>query len=291
MGLAFLRLPMAQTKWRLKLINAVEGHAGVKDDTGTSSWKKRKVRARAARGFILFGLPFITVLREGLEGVVFLGGIGITDSPHAIVFGALTGFAIGGVAAWYLFSSAERLSLKMFTTASTMLLFIIGSGLASRSAYGLERQYFINGVGAAAAESGDGPGSYRVAGNIWKLKGASPEPGHEGYNGFWQLAQSLVGWNNIGTWWTCGTYMAYWWFIIFTLIRMKWVEGRTEICGIKSARGRELEKRRRRIFRLEGEEEGLLQADEDLAGPSGSRPSEEEEQPQPGPSSAAGTAA
>lgn len=283
MGLAFLRLPMAQTKWRLKLISAVEGHAGVSDVA--SAWKKRKVRARAARGFILFGLPFITVLREGLEGVVFLGGIGITDSPRAIIFGALTGFAVGGLAAWYLFSRAERLSLKTFTTASTMLLFIMGAGLASRSAYGIERQYFVNGVGAQAAESGDGPGSYRVAGNIWKLKGCSPEPGHDGYSGFWQLAQSLVGWNNIGTVWTCGTYMAYWWFIIFTLVRMKYKEGRAEICGHKSARGRELDKRRKRAIRLEGEEEGLLQPDENLAGPSGSRTSEDE-QPHAGPSSA-----
>lgn len=271
MGLAFLRLPMAQTKWRLKLISAVEGHAGVSSDS-----RRRKVRARAARGFILFGLPFITVLREGLEGVVFLGGVGITDSPRAIITGALTGFIIGGLVAWYLFTSAERLSLRAFTTASTMLLFIMGAGLASRSAYGIERQYFINGVGAQVAEAGDGPGSYRVKGNIWKLKGCSPEPGHEGYSGFWQLAQSLVGWNNIGTWWTCGTYMAYWWFIIIVLVHMKWKEGRTAIFGRLSPRGYELAKRRRMAIRLEGEEEGLLPADADLnvASGSGSHPSE-----------------
>lgn len=200
MGLAFLRLPHARMKWRYKLLSAVEGAAGVEDKQ--SHHRRRKIRARAARGWILFGLPFITVLREGLEGVVFLGGIGLTGSPLSIFTGAVAGFVIGGVLAVTLFAQTETMTLQRFTMFSTVILFMMGAGLASRSAYSLERQYFINGVGQAAAEAGDGPGSYRVAGNIWKLTWGNPEPGHEGYSGFWQLAQSLVGWNNIGTVWS-----------------------------------------------------------------------------------------
>ena len=104
--------------------------------------------------------------------------------------------------AYTLFTSTSPLSLRRFTTLSTIILFMIGAGLASRAAYSLERQYFINGVGVQAAEAGTGPGSYRVAGNIWKLTYGNPEPGAEDGNGYWQLAQSLVGWNNIGTVWT-----------------------------------------------------------------------------------------
>lgn len=276
MGIAFLRLPHARTKWRLKLLAAVENEAGVGDNHHHHSAKhhRRRIRARAARGWILFGLPFITVLREGLEGVVFLGGIGVTDKPKAIFFGALAGFAIGGALAYTLFSKSEGMTLQRFTTVSTLILFIVGAGLASRSAYSLERQYFINGVGADAAESGDGPGSYRVAGNIWKLTWGNPEVGHEGYSGWWQLAQSLCGWNNIGTVWTVGTYQVYWIVIIATLVRLKWKEGRTDLFGHKSKRGWELHKRRRVEARLEGEEEGLLAPaddDEPVASGSGSR--------------------
>ncbi|BEJ16074.1 hypothetical protein CspHIS471_0506790 [Cutaneotrichosporon sp. HIS471] len=258
MGLAFLRLPHARMKWRLKLLQAVEGAAGVDQKSTSTRRRQRKMGARAARGWILFGLPFITVLREGLEGVVFLGGIGLTGSPLSIFTGALAGFLIGGVLAVALFTRSESMSLQHFTTFSTVILFLMGAGLASRSAYGLERQYFINGVGAAAAEGGDGPGSFRVAHNIWKLWGANPEPGHQGYSGFWQLAQSLVGWNNVGTYWTVGVYEVYWFIIIGTLIRMKYNEGRAEICGRRSERGWELEHARRRVEREEGEEEGLL---------------------------------
>jgi high-affinity iron transporter len=92
--------------------------------------------------------------------------------------------------------------LRTFTTSSSLLLFMIGAGLASRAAYSLERQYFINGVGTAAAEAGHGPGSYRVDGNIWKLPYGDPEPGADDGSGWAQLAQSIIGWNNIGTVWT-----------------------------------------------------------------------------------------
>ena len=162
---------------------------------------------------ILFGLPFITVLREGLEGVVFLGGIGLSEKPLAVAGGAAMGLLIGSIigqsgtfnlctylpSAYTLFSSSAPLQLRTFTTLSTLLLFLIGAGLSARAAFGLERQYFINGVGAAAAEAGNGPGSYRVAGNIWKLNYANPEPGAIDGSGYWQLAQSIVGWNNVGT--------------------------------------------------------------------------------------------
>ncbi|GMK55411.1 hypothetical protein CspeluHIS016_0204670 [Cutaneotrichosporon spelunceum] len=258
MGIAFLRLPHARTKWRLKLLQAVEGAAGVDQKSSSTRRGNRKMGARAARGWILFGLPFITVLREGLEGVVFLGGIGLTGSPLSIFTGAVAGFVIGGVLAVTLFNRSESMSLQRFTIFSTVILFLMGAGLASRSAYGIERQYFINGVGAAAAEGGDGPGSFRVRHNIWKLWGCNPEPGHQGYSGFWQLAQSLVGWNNVGTYWTVGAYDVYWLIIIGTLIRLKYNEGRAEICGRRSERGWELEKARRRAEREEGEEEGLL---------------------------------
>lgn len=257
MGLAFLRLPHARIKWRLKLLSAVEGVAGV-DDKPKDRRSRRKMRARAARGWILFGLPFVTVLREGLEGVVFLGGIGLTGSPLGILLGALTGFAVGGALAYLLFAKSETMTLHRFTVFSTVLLFMMGSGLASRSAYGIERQYFINGVGAAAAESGDGPGSYRVAGNIWKFTWGNPEPGHAGYHGIWQVLQSLVGWNNVASVWTVGTYCAYWYVIVGTLVSMKYKEGRAEICGRRSKRGWEIEKARRRARGEEGEEEGLL---------------------------------
>lgn len=221
MGLAFLRLPHAQTKWRMKLLSAYkdkhESTQDVHEDDDSTDEQSRHHRRRRGGGgkMILFGLPLITVLREGLEGVVFLGGIGLSESPPAVAGGALAGAIVGAaigqspfihqyriladILAYLLFSSSAPMPLRTFTTSSSVLLFMIGAGLASRAAYSLERQYFINGVGTAAAEAGTGPGSFRVDGNIWKLTYGNPEPGAEDGSGWAQLAQSVIGWNNIGT--------------------------------------------------------------------------------------------
>lgn len=108
MGLAFLRLPHAQTKWRLKLLAAYKGKhesdnaidEGEEDESnGEAGLISRRGKSKRGKGgrMILFGLPFITVLREGLEGVVFLGGIGLSESPPAVAGGALFGAIVGGL--------------------------------------------------------------------------------------------------------------------------------------------------------------------------------------------------
>ncbi|ODO03380.1 iron ion transporter [Cryptococcus wingfieldii CBS 7118] len=266
MSLAFLRLPHAQTKWRLKLLSAYQTQSGEEAPSPPPHYgngllhphhahrhKKRTNKANA----ILFGLPFITVLREGLEGIVFLGGIGLSEKPSSVFGGGLAGLIVGALCAYLLFSSTSPLSVHTFTAFSSLLLFYIGAGLCSRSAYALERQYFINHVGAAAAESGNGPGSYRVKGNIWHLTWWDPEPG-SGDN--WaQVAQAVVGWNNTGSWWTISTYIFYWVAITATLVYMKWKEGRCAILGILSPRGKELERSRRQRGGIgEDDEEVLL---------------------------------
>lgn len=74
-----------------------------------------------------------------------------------------------------------------------------------------------------------------------------------------------------------GIYQLYWIIIIAVLVKMKYKEGRTELCGHYSKRGRAIEKARRRLRREEGEEEGLLAGDgEPNASGSGSRNSEED---------------
>lgn len=115
MGLAFLRLPHAQTKWRLKLLSAYkdkhENHdsadEGVQGEDGSIHNQNKAKRGKGGR-MILFGLPFITVLREGLEGVVFLGGIGLSEKPLAVAGGALMGLIIGAIIGACLLLLRER---------------------------------------------------------------------------------------------------------------------------------------------------------------------------------------
>jgi high-affinity iron transporter len=92
MGAALLRVSKLQDKWRVKIAKALE-----KPDPTTHRFGERfKVYSER---YALFLLPFITVLREGLEAVVFIGGVGLglpaSSFPLAVICGLLAGAAIG----------------------------------------------------------------------------------------------------------------------------------------------------------------------------------------------------
>ena len=99
MGIAFLKMDRSRIKWRLKLAEAFEkshskaiaattsnGTTTSPSSPGTSgrqgkfaSWKdERRAKKEARNGkWALFILPLVTVLREGLEAIVFVGGVSL----------------------------------------------------------------------------------------------------------------------------------------------------------------------------------------------------------------------
>lgn len=93
MGAALLRVSKLQDKWRVKLAKALEKQKLKQKSTAGSRFKLW------CEKYAMFLLPFITVLREGLEAVVFIGGVGLslpaTSFPLAVVCGLGAGCAIG----------------------------------------------------------------------------------------------------------------------------------------------------------------------------------------------------
>jgi FTR1 family protein len=61
--------------------------------------KESKGFAAKSRKYAMFFLPFITVLREGLEAVVFVGGVSLTEPatafPIPVIVGIICGLLIG----------------------------------------------------------------------------------------------------------------------------------------------------------------------------------------------------
>ena len=86
MGLAMLRISTLQQKWKVKIAQIMEQ-------------RQTKGIAGKSRKYAMFLLPFITVLREGLEAVVFVGGVSLsepaTSFPLAVICGLLCGLAVG----------------------------------------------------------------------------------------------------------------------------------------------------------------------------------------------------
>ncbi|KDN49818.1 hypothetical protein RSAG8_01883, partial [Rhizoctonia solani AG-8 WAC10335] len=155
MGLTMLRMDRARERWRIKLTEAFEGKMG------NASGKNSR--------WILFILPFITVLREGLEAVVFVGGVSLGQPATSIPLAAIIGLICGLLVGYLIYASSSRTSLSVFLVASTSFLLLIGAGLFSKSVGYFERYKFNTKVGGDVAEAGNGPGSYDVVGNIWHL--------------------------------------------------------------------------------------------------------------------------
>ena len=93
MGAALLRVSKMQDKWRVKLAKALQASKSTKQGTRSHRFKTW------CEKYAMFLLPFITVLREGLEAVVFIGGVGLGSSassfPLAVICGLGAGALIG----------------------------------------------------------------------------------------------------------------------------------------------------------------------------------------------------
>ena len=95
MGFALLRIGRLQEKWRVKLARALE--APVQGATAGSRVK------RWFEKYAMFFLPFITILREGVEAVVFIAGVSFTASPTAIPLPVVIGLIVGALVGYIIY--------------------------------------------------------------------------------------------------------------------------------------------------------------------------------------------
>jgi high-affinity iron transporter len=91
LGAALLRVSKLQDKWRVKLAKALSEK---KEMEG-----KRNRFQRWCERYAMFLVPFVTVLREGIEAIVFIAGVSFSSPaasvPLPVVMGLLAGAVIG----------------------------------------------------------------------------------------------------------------------------------------------------------------------------------------------------
>jgi high-affinity iron transporter len=87
----------------------------------------------------------------------------------------LAGVISGGIVGWLIYRTGSTTTLHWFLVSSTCLLFLIGAGLASKAVGFFEYYSFSRAVGGDVAETGDGPGSFKVDGNMWHFTWGNPE--------------------------------------------------------------------------------------------------------------------
>lgn len=229
MGAALLRVSKLQEKWRLKLAKAVE--AKNSEHHGAGVRQKMKVFAEK---YAMFSLPFITVLREGLEAVVFIGGVSLGLPATAIPLPAICGLLAGVLIGWLIYRGGNRMPLQTFLIVSTCFLYLVAAGLFSKSVWYLETHAWNKATGGDASENGSGPGSYDIRKSVWHVNCCSPEVNG---GGGWGIFNALLGWQNSATYGSVISYNMYWLAVIvgFVLLRFKEKRGRLPFMKAKVA--------------------------------------------------------
>lgn len=107
MGAAILRVSKMQDKWRIKIARAMEAKDRIKGSTGGrfKQWCEK---------YAMFILPFVTVLREGVEAVVFIAGVSLGLPAAAFPLPVLCGLGAGCIIGFFIYRSVfETFKLRL----------------------------------------------------------------------------------------------------------------------------------------------------------------------------------
>lgn len=210
MGLALLRLNKTQEKWKVKLAQALMEQNKGKGTTRWKTWSKK---------YVMFFLPFITTLREGVEAVVFVGGVSLGYPATSFPLPVVTGILAAGVCGYFIWKGGNEISIRIFLIMASCVLYLMAAGMFSKAIWMFQYNTFANIVGGDVAESGNGNGSYNIRQTVWHVNCCNAETD----NG-WDVFNAILGWQNTATYGSVISYNVYWLFLIFCVGAMLYEE-------------------------------------------------------------------
>jgi high-affinity iron transporter len=96
LGFALLRVSKMKEKWAVKLSKALDSRI-------EKSHGKRGALKLWVEKYIMFMLPFVTVLREGLEAIVFIAGVTFSSPASSVPLPTVVGLFAGGAVGFILY--------------------------------------------------------------------------------------------------------------------------------------------------------------------------------------------
>ena len=88
-------------------------------------------------------LAFISVLREGIETVLFIVGSAQEVSVLATIEGSILGFGVAAILGYILYRGAHRLPLKSFFNIMSVLLIVMAAGLLAGGIHEFQELHMI----------------------------------------------------------------------------------------------------------------------------------------------------
>lgn len=214
MGLALLRVNKMRDKWRVKIAQSLAQKV-----KPTSRFRLGARLNDSLRRHVMFILPFITTLREGVEAIVFVGGVSLSLPATAFPLPVVCGIIAAGVIGILLYRGGNMLSIQLFLIFSTSVLYLIAAGMFSKAVWDFQYNAFAKKVGSDVAEEGNGPGSYDILESVWHVNCCNAET-----DGGWDVFNALLGWQNSATYGSVISYNAYWLFIMFCIFALLYEE-------------------------------------------------------------------
>jgi high-affinity iron transporter len=152
----------------------------------------RRQMSRAGR-VGLFLLVFASILREGVETVVFLGAARIASQDNNLL-GALLGILAAAVVGVLLFRGALRIRLATFFTAMNVILILFAAGLVAHGIHELMEAGLVPGLIEEVWNVNPAGASGSVHPPLWHEDGAlgGVLKGLFGYNGNPSLVELLA---------------------------------------------------------------------------------------------------
>lgn len=176
-----------------------------------------KVKSKMDRKRAFFVLPFITTLREGIEAMVFMGGVAISEAKTSIPLAAICGLLCGIFVGFLIYRGGNTISLQYFFVASTYLLLLIAAGLFSKGIFNFENNAWAQVIGSDPDDQTTTI-PYNVKTAIWHVDCCDPE---NAANGGWTIFNAILGWNNTATIGSIVGYVGYWISVCVILVFLK----------------------------------------------------------------------
>jgi len=91
----------------------------------------------------LFFLTFVSVVREGIETVIFLKAVTLQSGGEGTFSGALLGILLAILISFLLFKGVARFPLRKFFTFTSVLLILFAAGLFAHAVHEFQEAYVL----------------------------------------------------------------------------------------------------------------------------------------------------
>ncbi|KAI9345023.1 iron permease FTR1/Fip1/EfeU [Obelidium mucronatum] len=224
MAFGFLKSDELTAKWEKKLHKKL-GAGSEQQQLDSNAGSEKEALSRMGAFFAgfkspLFWVPFVTVVREGLEGMVFLGGTAVTTDAGSIPLAVVAGLVCGALIGYAIYRTGNSMKLHTFFISASIFLLYLAAGLLSKSVGMFEINTWNKAIGSMDS---DDAVFYNVFTNVWHIECCNPEDKSQGG---WQMFSAIFGWTNNATIGTIVSYILFWLAVSVTLVVLKLKERR-----------------------------------------------------------------